>query len=433
MKEKSLNQIRGERLLQSYGIDISKSGAGSRGGKVIGHTKSGKPVYEKHLQPGTKHKVIPHYDNFSKEDHEDAQNLHNKILTEAYQKHGDKMGHHVNEVVHRQSENYHKGKTQDVEKSEDIDLQKGEIENGKITMTKKEFKDEHERLINTLESETKEDDQEEIDEQKDEAKKYDIDLEKGGEGSKGGMVIGHTQSGKAVYQKHSANHESYSDFSSKDHKDASKLHHRVSENLSLKSPKDSDWHRKISNQHKDDIKKSEENDIEKGRKATPYGMKSSDGKYIKTTTGWKRVEMVKTVVNKDNVAEGMKNPHGMLISDDPETKAAVKNHIHDHLTKLRAEKNGGADSIMNEDGSDYVDQHAKKESEAIKTAKHHADKAYEKEFGSDIKVGDTVSVDAGYGEKHTGKVTKEHHIHSDKVYVEGLGDPIEKDRLEKEE
>lgn len=35
-------------LAETYGIDLlEKGGEGSKGGKVIGHTKSGKPIYEK--------------------------------------------------------------------------------------------------------------------------------------------------------------------------------------------------------------------------------------------------------------------------------------------------------------------------------------------------------------------------------------------------
>jgi hypothetical protein len=51
---------------------IVKGGEGSRGGKVIGHTKSGKPVYE--------HAVAAHiaYDNFTKQDRTDAALLHHK-------------------------------------------------------------------------------------------------------------------------------------------------------------------------------------------------------------------------------------------------------------------------------------------------------------------------------------------------------------------
>lgn len=44
--------------------EIEKGGEGSRGGKIIGHTKSGKPVYEKLSDS--------RHDNFTKEDRQDA-------------------------------------------------------------------------------------------------------------------------------------------------------------------------------------------------------------------------------------------------------------------------------------------------------------------------------------------------------------------------
>jgi hypothetical protein len=47
---------------------LEKGGEGSRGGKVIGHTKSGKPIYDTFSHP--------EHANFSKEDHRDAQYLH---------------------------------------------------------------------------------------------------------------------------------------------------------------------------------------------------------------------------------------------------------------------------------------------------------------------------------------------------------------------
>ena len=53
--------------------------------------------------------------------------------------------------------------------------------------------------------------------------KSEIDtLEKGGEGSRGGKIIGHTKSGKPVYEKQSAH--LYSDFSTEDHTDAESIH-----------------------------------------------------------------------------------------------------------------------------------------------------------------------------------------------------------------
>ena len=53
-------------------------------------------------------------------------------------------------------------------------------------------------------------------------------LEKGGEGSKGGKIIGHTQSGKPIYfDKKPAD---YKDFNKKDHYNASQIHEMESEN-----------------------------------------------------------------------------------------------------------------------------------------------------------------------------------------------------------
>lgn len=48
--------------------ELEKGGEGSKGGKVIGHTKSGKPIYDR--------KVVRLYHNYSKKDHEDAKEFH---------------------------------------------------------------------------------------------------------------------------------------------------------------------------------------------------------------------------------------------------------------------------------------------------------------------------------------------------------------------
>ncbi len=48
--------------------DIEKGGEGSRGGKIIGHTESGKPIYENHDHPAHK--------NFTSNDHTDAVYAH---------------------------------------------------------------------------------------------------------------------------------------------------------------------------------------------------------------------------------------------------------------------------------------------------------------------------------------------------------------------
>jgi hypothetical protein len=52
---------------------------------------------------------------------------------------------------------------------------------------------------------------------------------KTGEGSRGGKIIGHTQSGKPIYS--NSKHESHKDFSAQDHTDAAELHHAHAERL----------------------------------------------------------------------------------------------------------------------------------------------------------------------------------------------------------
>lgn len=60
----------GEKVEKSEEDELEKGGEGSKGGKIIGHTKSGKPVYQG--------KDAHEYSDFSKEDHEEAANLHEK-------------------------------------------------------------------------------------------------------------------------------------------------------------------------------------------------------------------------------------------------------------------------------------------------------------------------------------------------------------------
>ena len=70
---KGIREAQRAHLMKSYtnwGNDsIEKGGEGSRGGKIIGHTKSGKPIYEGAHQS---HK------SFTKQDHKDAAELNRK-------------------------------------------------------------------------------------------------------------------------------------------------------------------------------------------------------------------------------------------------------------------------------------------------------------------------------------------------------------------
>lgn len=74
------NAERGGLILKAFGEnEIEKGGEGSRGGKVIGHTKSGKPIYE----DGNFKKD---YKDFTSEEHEKNQIELKTRAKEAYKK-----------------------------------------------------------------------------------------------------------------------------------------------------------------------------------------------------------------------------------------------------------------------------------------------------------------------------------------------------------
>jgi len=84
-------------------------------------------------------------------------------------------------------------------------------------------------------------------------KAVEIAFEKGGEGSRGGKVIGHTDSGKPIYEK--ANHPSHKSFNRGDHQDAHNLHQKLGKEAENKKDKEKEYfhfqqgseHRKRSN------------------------------------------------------------------------------------------------------------------------------------------------------------------------------------------
>jgi hypothetical protein len=85
--------------------NLEKGGEGSRGGKVIGHTQSGKPIYENFEHP--KHK------NFTKIDHEDALLTHySKREQESWNNKGKKSEEHD---FHQREEIKHKKAAADLD------------------------------------------------------------------------------------------------------------------------------------------------------------------------------------------------------------------------------------------------------------------------------------------------------------------------------
>lgn len=161
--------------------NIVKGGEGSKGGKIIGHTKSGKPIYD--IKPGTSKK----YKDFTKEDHLDAQRLHNSVNTKSGPQSEYSGYHHADMADSHSYMQHYKNRSIDPKLKKAYDI------------LGLEYKEDNEQ--DSLEKASK------------------------GEGSKGGHVIGHTKSGKPVYKgKDQASSKEYKDFSAQDHKDASKIH-----------------------------------------------------------------------------------------------------------------------------------------------------------------------------------------------------------------
>lgn len=61
-----------------------------KGGKVIGHTKSGKPIYEAHRHSSHK--------EFNREDHKDASLLHAKLSEKDFDAHHPQSAYHLKKM-----------------------------------------------------------------------------------------------------------------------------------------------------------------------------------------------------------------------------------------------------------------------------------------------------------------------------------------------
>jgi hypothetical protein len=84
-------------------LEKSSSGEGSKGGKVIGHTKSGKPIYDSHGHAA--------HAGFSEQDHADARDAHDDHAMQHFDRDNGAMDHHMEQsALHGASANPHKGK-----------------------------------------------------------------------------------------------------------------------------------------------------------------------------------------------------------------------------------------------------------------------------------------------------------------------------------
>jgi hypothetical protein len=183
---------------------IMKAGAGSRGGKVIGHTRSGKPIYEsgKHAD----------YGKFHEYDHEEAANHHSMAAEYARVK---KNSHETLRSIAEEEKNRdgvkeHASKVKEYSEKESHHSAHAQYhaEESRPKAVKDRTTDIGKRVGKIR------------------GDYSGYDLQKGGEGSKGGKIIGHTKSGKPIYA--NANHSSHSKFTSTDHAEAATLHGKLS-------------------------------------------------------------------------------------------------------------------------------------------------------------------------------------------------------------
>lgn len=194
---------------------------GSRGGKVIGHTKSGSPIYAGHFKDDKYH---GNHEDYSKQDHLDAADTHQKEAAKFREKrkgyeqtgYGDDLmhshGHHI-EAAREHKKMAESAPDKKPDTSKQYTTKKNQSIGDKTADKNDKMKD---RFANYGKSIKKSITDEDF--------LLDFVLEKAGkgEGSKGGHVIGHTSSGKPIYA--SGKMVDHPKFSEQDHRDAASLH-----------------------------------------------------------------------------------------------------------------------------------------------------------------------------------------------------------------
>lgn len=216
---------------------LEKGGEGSRGGKVIGHTKSGKPVY-KDKKSGNK--------TWGLQDHADAHRLHltkkfdaqdagNK---EAADTHSEMGRHHYKEselLLQMKGERSSEYSNVGIKKSETYPM------NQELRKALQMYGANHPFTQKLMKAAPKGVDEAKykrckakVKEKSPEVNEYAVcaaslrksffeKLRKAGEGSRGGNIIGHTRSGKPIYGDKQPKH--HQGFSNDDHFDAAAAVH----------------------------------------------------------------------------------------------------------------------------------------------------------------------------------------------------------------
>lgn len=118
--------------------------------------------------------------------------------------------------------------------------------------------------------------------------------------------------------------------------------------------------------------------------------------------------------------------HNVLVRSD-----SSKSEKKAEYLKLESEHSKLQAIYMDEFDGDHKNPKAIKMNKKIHELESQMRNFQGYEKGGSIKKGDYVLADKGFQYAHAGKVTGSHHIHDDRVYVEGFGDALELDRLTK--
>jgi hypothetical protein len=315
----NLNSLAAGRILSCYNVelnDVEKGGEGSRGGKVIGHTKSGKPIYEKYEHSSHK--------NFSHKEHLDAVAL---LKQQAKNPQGSELKYNSSHPSWKEAEKHYDAavKKESTRGKHIGDMSKPELHEAAVRLGIKG----HELMSKTdlakkvldanVDKQIKE-----FQAKKKVEKAEEQDVEKA-EGDRGGKVIGHTKSGKAIYAHQGAS--DVKDFSPQDHKDAADAHHKHADE---REKEEGVIGRKTANKHRDshiDASQAKQEEDKKIDKKDPYqGAQDNFNKKVLNKSFDEYYSLLKgeEIVNDIEKSEGDADESLMKAAETPEQKAKME-------------------------------------------------------------------------------------------------------------
>lgn len=291
---------------------LSKAGEGSRGGHVIGHTKSGDPVYTGKTKSGKEYDLrhdmdhetnAKHYDSFSSDDRREVGEAHKKLVVEhGHKMTADQVNRHAGEARHIGAE------------MGDKKIKYGGVGAGK-TAIKKAIDDNYANgLIDPLTYMRA-------------CVQLDNLLEKAGktgEGSRGGHVIGHTKSGKAIYDHFG--HPEHNGFTADESREAA-LHHI--ESGKLHEQRENMYNTLHGESKTDEEKKHTKEGAETHAKAKQHH-------YINADIHHEHANMMDAAKNKEHLKNKLEGKHGFIgFTHKGERVEVYANSQYDAIKQIR--------------------------------------------------------------------------------------------------